>query len=229
MKTSPSRHLPMKISILLFGILVSAPGLHAATTYTFDPALTGSQSWSVPADWSSGTYPGASGNTDQAVIDRTTSASDLLLTTPSSATTVGKMTLTATATSGITLALGNTFNVNTNGQPTSVYSNSGDSTKLVFDLNGYDYNAIALSSGNNSGASATIGSTLNMTIKSSGSTGGTYMTNNYVSAGAGSTPTGAISIQDNATVMVPSRNDRREHQYCGNDFLQCLDLSDCRR
>ncbi|MEO6055189.1 MAG: hypothetical protein ABIP97_14370, partial [Chthoniobacterales bacterium] len=194
----------MVLSFLAIGLEAKA-----ATTYTqynFNSSLSGPQSWSTTTNWTPNASPGTtvtSGtNTGYAYI--TAASGALNVTTPSSATLVGGVFLTASSGNAVTLTLGNDLTLDTiaSAQPgapytAGSYTNTGASSDLNIDLKGYTYNAIRLSNGNNYGAAPTIGPTVSMTIKSSGSAGGTFVTDNY---GAGGT--GAMDIQDNATVYV---------------------------
>ncbi|MEO8205121.1 MAG: hypothetical protein ABI615_03010 [Chthoniobacterales bacterium] len=180
---------------------VTPPASMAAptpTTYVFDSKLSGSQAWATPANWSSTTYPASTDSTtDWATI--TSGSGALTITTPHKPITIGQINLTGSDSAPLTLVLGSDLNINTvTGIPDpSTYANKGSAASLVLDLNGHNYNAIALSEGAMYGNAAVIGSGLNMTIKSTGNAGGTFKTTNYGPEG-----TGNIDIQNNVTLSV---------------------------
>ncbi|MEO6053700.1 MAG: PEP-CTERM sorting domain-containing protein, partial [Chthoniobacterales bacterium] len=108
-----------------------------AASYTFDPTVSGSQVWSTVTNWGT---PGSASpiNGDQATIDRSTSTSDLNLTTPTlAALSLRTLTLTAGSSSVLTLKLGNNLSLTNLTQ--SVFTNNISASQLVFDLNSYTF------------------------------------------------------------------------------------------
>ncbi|MEO6847754.1 MAG: hypothetical protein ABI443_09345, partial [Chthoniobacterales bacterium] len=114
-----------------------------ATTYTqynFNSSLSGPQSWSTTTNWTPNASPGTtvtSGtNNDYAYI--TAASGALNVTTPSSATLVGGVFLTASSGNALTLTLGNDLTLDTVataqvGAPytSGSYTNSGASSDLT--------------------------------------------------------------------------------------------------
>ncbi|MEO8206028.1 MAG: hypothetical protein ABI615_07590, partial [Chthoniobacterales bacterium] len=184
------------LSLVLCLLSAAAFEVNAATTYTFNSALTGGQSWSTNANWSPSTsYPGAVGTTDWAIIAPASGA--LTVTTPNTPTTIGSYNFTGSTSNPLTLVLGNNLSTDTiTGLPAAgVWTNtSGTASNLTLDLNGHNFSAIALQSTNNYGNGTTLPSTLSMVIKSTGNAGGTFITQNYTGA--------AIDIQNNVTMQI---------------------------
>ncbi|MEO6055020.1 MAG: hypothetical protein ABIP97_13515, partial [Chthoniobacterales bacterium] len=192
MKTSKFPAQYLQRTVLLLSALLAVSSIHAASTYTFDPAVNGSQAWTTSANWG-GITPTS---TDQGIINRTSSTGDLTITN-SSATTVGKLSLTTTNTNAITFSLGADFSIA--GSPASgaesIWTTGTDASKLVIDLNGHNFNSAL----NNNGFDLRIldsRSNPNMTIKSTGDAGGTFQTEMLFSNSA------HLVLQNNVTLLV---------------------------
>ncbi|MEO6846503.1 MAG: hypothetical protein ABI254_04540, partial [Chthoniobacterales bacterium] len=186
-----------KFPLFLIGSMLLAVGLNAqaaATTYTFNPTFNGAQTWSTAADWSSASYPSTA--SDNAVINRTSSTGDVTITTPGTTLTLGQFNFTSTATKGLTLSLGNDLTLGNNSSYNStrgsINNTSGDVTKMVFDLNGHNFDAVGTSTYTPL-LNANGGTQPAFTIKSTGSLGGTAT---FLDFG------GTASIQDNVTVWI---------------------------
>ncbi|MEO8204767.1 MAG: hypothetical protein ABI615_01210, partial [Chthoniobacterales bacterium] len=180
------------------GLLAIGPAANAATTYTFNSALTGSQSWTTTTNWSPTGNPGSAGSyTDVATIAPVSGA--LNVTTPGSATTIGLINLTGSAGNALTLTLGNDLIIDTihTAAARSTFNNtSGVASNLVLDLNGYNFTAITTSGGNNYGFAILMGSGLSMNITSN--SGGTFTNDGW-----GASFTGPfVNLQGNATARV---------------------------
>ncbi|MEO6846748.1 MAG: hypothetical protein ABI443_04900 [Chthoniobacterales bacterium] len=190
MSKSPALHIPA--CVLLFCAFLVVSSAYAATTYTFNPTVNGGQAWTTSANWG-GTTPTS---TDQGIIDRTSSTGDLTITN-TSATTVGKLSLTTTNSNAITFSLGADFSIA--GLPASgaetIWTTGSDASKLVIDLNGYNFNS-ALNNNTFDLRILDVRSNPNMTIKSTGDAGGTFQTEMLFSASA------HLVLQNNVTLLV---------------------------
>ncbi|MEO6847595.1 MAG: PEP-CTERM sorting domain-containing protein [Chthoniobacterales bacterium] len=179
------------LPIFALSVLTTVQSVKAAS-YTFDPTVFGNQAWSTVANWGTpGTVSPTTG--DQATIDRSTSTSDLNLTTPGTALSLRTLTLTAGSSSVLTLKLGNDLSLTNLTQ--SIFTNNISASQLVFDLNSYTF--------------ATDGSSNGPFVRNS-APGLKYFTVKDTSVGGAGTinfgfyqqTSGNVSVLNNATLRV---------------------------
>ncbi|MEO8205932.1 MAG: hypothetical protein ABI615_07095, partial [Chthoniobacterales bacterium] len=183
------------IPVLMLGLLLAVTETQAAT-YTFDTAVTGAQSWTTTSNWTPNTGS-PSLTTDLGIIDRSASSGDVSITTPGTATTIRQLTLTAGASSALTLKLGNNLSLTNASFAQSIFTNNIDASKMVFDLNSYTFTTDGAGAGpfvRNAAPGLKY-----FTVKDT-STGGA----GTITFGLYSQSSGSVSIENNATLRVTS-------------------------
>ncbi|MEO6846746.1 MAG: hypothetical protein ABI443_04890 [Chthoniobacterales bacterium] len=195
MKTSksPAPHIPA--CVLLFCAFLAISSTHAATTYTFDPTVSGSQAWTTSANWG-GTTPTSA---DQGIVDRSVvGVTGDLTFTNTSAVTVGKLSLTTTNSNAINFSLGADFSMTGNPQSAaeSIWTTGTDASKLVIDLNGHNFHTDSTPATFYGLRILDVRSNPNMTIKSTGDAGGTFYTDMMQSS------TAHLVLQNNVTLDI---------------------------
>lgn len=178
-------------SILM--LVMPLSGFAANLTTTWNGGSAGAYPWETAGNWNNG-VPNNGANNYQAVIEDSTG--NRVITT-SGAVTASRLLITqstATAGAGTTLQLGGDFLVNGNsisGFSNSVFNNStGDASKLVIDLNGYNFSVESTLTFTSLTASS------NFTIKSSDDAGGVFALRRITSTATN------VHVENNVTLKL---------------------------
>ncbi|MEO6052942.1 MAG: hypothetical protein ABIP97_02925, partial [Chthoniobacterales bacterium] len=187
--------MKLALAVLVTSVLAVAQNA-GATDYSFSNALTGPQNWTDALDWAPATSP--TGNSANAIINRTGASGDVTITTPGTVLTLGQFNFTAVSGSGLTVSLANDVTLVKNasvfgGTRGSINNATGDVTKMVFDLNGYTLDTVGIPSVTYPLLLSLTPANSTFTVKSTGNAGGTMVFADYA---------GKTSIQNNTTVWV---------------------------